>query len=237
MGDPMKHMTKSSFETHFSTYFMQRKSEPEDVAELLRGFWDIDRYGIEQSSNELLSPIDKEIKIESERSIKVVDNRYEVAIPWKTDSRKLENNYKMALRRLKLTEKRIEKEPILRESYEKTIESYLEKGYTRKVSRSKKKPVEQWYLPHFPVVRMDKETTKVRIVSDAAAKYDDVCLNDMIHEGPKLQTELFDVLLRFRKNPVAIVCDISEMYLRVQIKGSSISSFLMEQQRRPTGRV
>lgn len=64
---------------------------------------------------------------------------------------------------------------------------------------------------------MDKETPKVRIVFDAAAKYDGVCLNDMIHEGPTLQAELFDVLLRFRKNLVAIECDISEMYLRVQI--------------------
>lgn len=40
----------------------------------------------------------------------------------------------------------------------------------------------------------------------------------MIHCGPKLQNKLFDVLLRFRRNSVAIVCDIAEMYIYLRIK-------------------
>ena len=39
----------------------------------------------------------------------------------------------------------------------------------------------------------------------------------MICQGPKLQHDLFHVLLRFRKHPVALVCDIAEMYLRIEI--------------------
>ena len=39
----------------------------------------------------------------------------------------------------------------------------------------------------------------------------------MINQGPKLQRELFDVLLRFRRYPVAIACDISEMYLKIRL--------------------
>lgn len=46
---------------------------------------------------------------------------------------------------------------------------------------------------------MDKTTTKVQIVFDCSAKYNRESLNDVIHTGPKLQTELFDVLLRFRQ--------------------------------------
>ena len=42
-------------------------------------------------------------------------------------------------------------------------------------------------------------------------------MNDVIHQGPKLQRDLFDVLLRFRWFPVALVCDIAEMYLRIGI--------------------
>ena len=52
---------------------------------------------------------------------------------------------------------------------------------------------------------------------DASAKYEGVSLNDKIHQGPKLQRDLFDVMLRFRRFPVAIVCDIAEMYLRIGI--------------------
>ena len=39
----------------------------------------------------------------------------------------------------------------------------------------------------------------------------------MICQGPKLQRDLLHVLLSFRKNPVALVSDIAEMYLRIEI--------------------
>ena len=42
----------------------------------------------------------------------------------------------------------------------------------------------------------------------------------------KLQQELFDVLIiRFRRNPVALVCDIKEMYLQVEIKENDRAMF------------
>ena len=40
---------------------------------------------------------------------------------------------------------------------------------------------------------------------DASAKCNGV--SQMIHQGPKLQRELFDVLLHFQRFPVAIVYD------------------------------
>ena len=65
---------------------------------------------------------------------------------------------------------------------------------------------------------MDKSTRKVRIVFDDATKCDGISLNDMIHAGPKLQQDLFNVLVRFRRNPVGVTCDIKEMYLQIEIK-------------------
>ena len=101
-------------------------------------------------------------------------------------------------------------------AYNKYIEQYVEKGYVTKVSRYERAE-RQWYLPHFPVLRPEKDTTKVKIVFDASAKHDGISLNDMIYQGPKLQRDLLDVLLRFRRRPVAVVCDIAEMYLRIGI--------------------
>jgi len=77
--------------------------------------------------------------------------------------------------------------------------------------------VKRWLLPHFPVVKMNRETTKVRIVFDTSARYQGTSLNDVIKQGPTLQNSLFDVLLRFRYNRVDVCCDIQEMYLRVDI--------------------
>ena len=62
-----------------------------------------------------------------------------------------------------------------------------------------------WYLPLFPVAREDKETTKVR-------RYGEVSLNDFMLPKAKLQQNVFNVLLRFRSNPVALVADLTEMF-------------------------
>ena len=123
----------------------------------------------------------------------------------------------MALRRLLNTEKRLLKNPEIGEAYTNNINQYLEKGYIRRLDPTEKSALKKWYLPHFPVVRPDRTTTKTRIVFDASAKFEGVYLNDAIYQGPKLQRELTDVLLRFRRNPVALMCDIAEMYLRIEV--------------------
>lgn len=61
-----------------------------------------------------------------------------------------------------------------------------------------------WYLPYFPEIRKDKATAKVQLGFDAAAKTNRKCLNDTVHQDPKLQKNLCAVLIRFRKNPVAL---------------------------------
>lgn len=51
---------------------------------------------------------------------------------------------------------------------------------------------------------MDKTTTKVCIVFDCSTKKDGVSLNDAIDTGHKLQKDLFDVLIRFRRNTIVL---------------------------------
>ena len=91
----------------------------------------------------------------------------------------------------------------------------IKNGYITKLPEYNIKDSNAWYLPHVAVVRPTKETTKVRIVFDASARFKGVSLNDVIHQGPKLQRELFNVLMRFRKHEVALASDVAEMYLRV----------------------
>ena len=42
-------------------------------------------------------------------------------------------------------------------------------------------------------------------------------LNKNILPGSKLQNHLFRVLLRIRHYPIALVCDISDMYLQIRM--------------------
>jgi len=106
-----------------------------------------------------------------EKSLKYVDGRYQVAIPWKKEDPKLPNNN---------TEKRLLKSPEIAIAYSKNIIQYLEKGYIRKIDPAEEKPSRKWYLPHFPVVRPDRATTKTRVVFDASTKCDGISLNDVI---------------------------------------------------------
>ncbi|XP_074612232.1 uncharacterized protein LOC141866597 [Acropora palmata] len=122
----------------------------------------------------------------------------------------------MALRRLEGTEHRLLKSLEIARSYTDCIQQYTLKGYIRKVPREDP-PAAKWFLPHFPIVRPDRTTTKMRIVFDTSARYQGVSLNNVICQGPKLQRDLFHVLLHFRKHAVALVCDIAEMYPRIEI--------------------
>ena len=57
------------------------------------------------------------------------------------------------------------------------LSQYLEKA---EISTDKNCHLVKWYLPHIPVVRDGRSTTKVRIVFDASAKYNGTALNDVI---------------------------------------------------------
>ena len=91
----------------------------------------------------------------------------------------------------------------------------VEKGYVPKLEPNEGEDHSSWYLPHFPVIRENRETTKVRIVFDLAACCKGVSLNDVMLTGPKLQQDFLDILLRFRLRPVALVADIKEMFSQV----------------------
>ena len=76
------------------------------------------------------------------------------------------------------------------------------------------------YLPHHAVVREDKSTTKVRIVFDGSARLnnDGLSINDCLECGPNLVPFLFDILIRFRSHPYALVADIEKVFHMISIK-------------------
>ena len=59
------------------------------------------------------------------------------------------------------------------------------------------KDKQPWYLPHHPVINPHKPE-KVGRVSNAAAKYQGVALNDKLLSGPDLLHSLIRIIFRFR---------------------------------------
>ena len=73
------------------------------------------------------------------------------------------------------------------------------------------------YLPHREVIRLDKDTTKLRVVYDASAKRGGPSLNDCLYCGLPLTPFIFEVMARFRAHKVALTADIEKAFLNVAI--------------------
>ena len=98
----------------------------------------------------------------------------------------------------------------------KVFSKWIQSGYVRILKGVDPYQVDAYYLTHFPVIREDKETTKLRVVMNGKASFGgNPSLNDCILKGPKLLNDLCKVLLRFRKFKIAVSGDIKEMFLQV----------------------
>ena len=122
-----------------------------------------------------------------EKSFTRVDGHMQLAIPWRSGRPRMPDNRRMALSRLQHTEKKLAREPKLAEEYKAVFHKYLSRGYIKKIPPSIATPPCQWLLPHFPVVRSDKPTSKVRPVFDGGARCEGVSINDVQCQGENLQ--------------------------------------------------
>ena len=73
-----------------------------------------------------------------------------------------------------------------------------------------------WYIPHHGVYHPLKPD-KLRVVFDCSAKFCGVSLNDTLLTGPDLINSLVGVLCRFRKEEVAVTCDIEKMFHQFRV--------------------
>ena len=63
------------------------------------------------------------------------EGKYEVHMLWQEEKRSFPNNFSVALKRFNTLKQRLERDPDLRKKYEDTVNTYIEKSYTKKLSR------------------------------------------------------------------------------------------------------
>ena len=125
-------------------YFVREESKLEEIDTTLRKFWEIEAVNTEES----VMSFESRIAVEKvEKSLKFVDGRYQVPIPWKENAPELQDNFEMAFRRLQCTEKKLLKKPDIAKAYSDCIEQYTSKGYIRKVPSTEDRPLARWFLP------------------------------------------------------------------------------------------
>ncbi|XP_068237125.1 uncharacterized protein [Palaemon carinicauda] len=183
-------------------------------------FWDLETVGVKP--RELVESY-SETKVfkEFESTVKFVNGRYEVALPWKDDSAKkrLLNNVVIAHKRLGRLMVKLEHDKELKKEYQKVFDSYESDHIIEEVPRQEISGVNPvYYMPHRPVVKLSSSSTKIRPVFDASAScYNGVSLNDCLSSGPSLNPDLVEVLIRFRRWPIAVTADIRKAFLQISV--------------------
>jgi len=187
----------------------------------LSKFWDLETVGIK--SKELVeSYSDTRVLREFESTVQFVNDRYEVALPWKDDSakEKLLNNESIVSKRLSKLMVKLDQDKELKEEYQKVFDGYEADHIIEEVPSEEISGVNPvYYMPHRPVVKLTSTSTKIRPVFDASAFcYNGVSLNDCLLSGPSLNPDLVEVLIRFRRWPVAITADIRKAFLQIGVQ-------------------
>ena len=180
-----------------STHFMQVQNEFVDEKKLLftnfKNVFDV-KENVKSEYADVLENFNKETIF--------IDNRYEVKLPFKVNNAPLGDNYTTCKGRLKnLTQKTFQGNPELFQEYNDIICKQLTEGIIEKCDQYEYG--ETHYLPHRPVFREEKESTKVRIVFDASCP------------STKNGSSLNDVLMRFRTYNYVVTADIEKAFLQV----------------------
>ena len=135
------------------------------LAHQLQRLWNTDFKDLKANDKVLASVEDERALHVMEKSVKLVNGHFQVALPWRKDPLHIPNDKIMAERRLRSLKNRLAKDTELFIKYTKAMQDYIDKGNAQKVPKEElnKNNGNVWYLPHHPVTHRLKPY-KTRIV-------------------------------------------------------------------------
>ncbi|XP_056272262.1 uncharacterized protein LOC130195038 [Pseudoliparis swirei] len=145
------------------------------------------------------------------------DGHYEMPLPFKKDKPNLPNNKSCAVQRLKGLERKLKRDQKYCSDYMHFMKDIIARGDAEKVPEEELNNQPAWYIPHHGVYHPHKPG-KIRVVFDCSARFQDTSLNDHLLTGPELTNTLVGVLCRFRKGPIAIMCDVERMFHQFHVR-------------------
>ncbi|TRY80244.1 hypothetical protein TCAL_13396, partial [Tigriopus californicus] len=184
-----------------------------DLYMLAKQFWEMDSPSVRSgwSSKEKMAFGKMEISHDP------IKQQFEATIPWKESSGPnlpYKRNAVIQRQSRCLDTKYLDKKGCSLQEIEETFMDYKEKKYVKELPELSE---DSFYLPFFPVVDRTRATNQVRLVFDAAAKYQDRSLKDQIMETPNLIRNSLHCLVSFRLRKFGIIGDISQMFNRISL--------------------
>ena len=183
-----------------------QNSMDNDFDKELHRFWDLESLGISEFPFEDFSDT---IYLNKER-------RYEANLLFKKPHPLLHDHFNLCEKRLLKIYSTLKKDTVLLKRYNDIFLNQMELGIIEPANENVSSGNCN-YILHHPVIREDKNTSKVRIVFDPSAKSDGPSLNECLYKGPQLNHLVFDILIRFRSVAIALTSDIEKAFLQISI--------------------
>lgn len=193
--------------------FTTQKSEMEELNVIFQRFWKFEDLSLCSNKD---AECELAEQIFEKKHSRDADGRFIVAIPMKPNLPELGSSRAIALRRFFALEQRFNREQEFKIKYVEFMRDYEEKGHMRIVDERENanKSGFVYHIPHHGVTT----STKFRVVFDAGCKTDrDISLNDVQLVGEKLQRDLHETIMRFRRHKIAVSADIKQMFRQVKI--------------------
>lgn len=186
------------------------------ISKDLQKFWETEEISVENKTISIEEQLCEDAYIQTVTQLE--SGRYQVDLPLKDNHNQLGISKNLAMKRFLAMERRLNQNPNLKIQYVNFMEEYKELHH---MSELKAEPevltVKPYYIPHHPVFKKE-ENAKIRVVFDASAKTSsNISLNDVLMKGPVVQSELYEILLRFRKHKCVLTADIKQMYRQILI--------------------
>lgn len=137
-------------------------------------------------------------------------------LPFREPRQRLPNNREQAVNRFMSLQRTLKRKSEMHDQYVAFMGKIF-KNHHAEVAPLLGKDEECWYLPTFGVYHPQKPG-QIRVVFDSSAQYCNVSLNDVLLTGPDLNNSLLGVLIRFRKEQVAVMADIQQMFHCFQVR-------------------
>ena len=191
------------------------------LSNLLKKFWQQEE--VLASNADLRTPEETECErhfITTHRRTK--EERYVLRLPLKPKLEELGNSSAVALSMLRRMEKRFSDAPQLYHDYLKFMDNYIELEHITEVAnQTDLAHNDGFYLPHHGVLKSNEDTSKLRIVFNGSVRLQQgLAVNYCLHVGPKLQSDIFYILLRWRMFRYVFSADIEKLFRQILIEES-----------------
>ena len=206
-----------------------------ELETMISKFWEL-----EEVPEEKTNFTEDELKCEThfmQTTTRAQDGRFMVKLPLKEHPSSVGDTRELAYYRMKHIEKRLSEDQALKAQYDAFMDEYESLGHMTEVNvKDIAKP--HYYIPHHYVLRPESTSTKLRVVFDASAhRASNLSLNEIMHTGPTVQSELFSILLRFRTYRYVLKTDVEKMYRQIWVHPEHRNLQLIMWRKNPEDRV